>query len=1137
MKPVTLPVRQPGHLWTGLVEAAFPLAAARQWASVRAPVTLFVGQSLREVEQGLEDLLFFLRAAGMEPPDARVLPTPPRGDPEDPRVFEAFCDRVAVLTRLLDRGKVPVVIGTTLEGLFEPCPPPEQVRGGELRLRVGEEQPYRALVDRLGRQLNYASEAVCESPGEFAVRGGLIDVYPLNATQPYRIDFFGDEVESIRSFDPTTQRSLDAVSDLVIASGQDAIAEAGRSGGLAEYLPGGTLWLLVEPARLEREHPDRFQEPDRHKTPRPTLRTFTERPDDRRDCWVGLCEVHAPCSLFPDGFPEQFSRTESLRGYRHFPEDNTIGADRFASEQSARKAFLQQLLAWQADGHHVAVVCQNEGEQQRLEEILRDDVSLRALNPAFLRGPLQAGFRIDPPDTPETVSLAGPGHAGGEVIVTDGEIFGRQRRRMARLRRRNLPTRSQVDQMLDFSELADGDPLVHLQHGICLYRGLTRMDLRGRNEEVISLEFAESVQLHVPLHESHLLTRYVGLSRTAPKLGKLGSGAWDRTRRAAERATIDFASELLNLQARRDSQPGYAFGEDTAWQREFEESFPYRETPDQHTAILATKEDMEKERPMDRLVCGDVGFGKTEVAIRAAFKAVQDGKQVAVLVPTTVLSQQHFNTFGERMADYPIVVEMLSRFRTDRQARAILQDVAAGRIDILIGTHRILSADVVFRDLGLLVIDEEQRFGVAQKEQLKQLRAFVDIMTLSATPIPRTLYQALVGAREMSVIETPPMDRLPIQTVVRPYDEELVRRAVQAELDRGGQVFYLHNRVGTIDRVAGKLEELIPRARIAVGHGQMDEGMLERVMTRFVAGAYDVLVCTTIIESGLDIPNCNTIIIEGADKFGLAQLYQLRGRVGRFKRQAFAYLLLHRKTHVQDQARKRLSALQQYNQLGAGYRIAMRDLELRGAGNLLGTEQSGHIAGVGFDLYCQLLRQSIAKLKGDPEGSVIRANLRLDFVVVGEGEGSQVSRSGPAHAGFRDLRESELAEEQVKRLAAFIPESYLGESRLRIDTYRQLAMATTPEAVTEVETAMVDRFGQPPEPVTALLQLTRVRCLAEQRRFDLVESEGSRLKCRFAESGQERYLKTGTRFPRLTRKNPFARLKEIESILKRVSES
>jgi transcription-repair coupling factor (superfamily II helicase) len=539
---------------------------------------------------------------------------------------------------------------------------------------------------------------------------------------------------------------------------------------------------------------------------------------------------------------------------------------------------------------------------------------------------------------------------------------------------------------------------------------------------------------------------------------------------------------------------------------------------------------------MDRLICGDVGFGKTEVAIRAAFKVAQAGRQVAVLVPTTVLAQQHLNTFRERFAGYPLTVELLSRFRTPREQKKILSATAAGQVDILIGTHRLLQRDVVFPHLGLAIIDEEQRFGVKHKEVFKRLRATVDVLSLSATPIPRTLYFALTGARDLSVIETPPANRHPIQTIVKTYDEQIVVEAVRHELRRGGQVFYLHNRVATIERVAARLRELVPGAGISVGHGQMGADELERVMTEFVAGQSQVLVCTTIIESGLDIPNCNTLIIEGADRFGLSQLYQLRGRVGRFKHQAYAYLLLHRDTRLLNVARERLNALRVHTQPGAGFRIAMRDLELRGAGNLLGSEQSGHIVGVGFELYCQLLRQSVARLKGDPAAAVVRAAVKLDFVHLGESEGpdlpSGVSRPvrGRHEDGYTALRDAEHAAGGavlVQPVAARLPAAYLTETRLRLDYYRRLALAGSTKALRDIEAELADRFGKFGDEVRALLLVMEVRIRAEQAGLRMVETDGNRLKC-LRQSGQsDDWVMPGARFPRLTAPRPLLRLREI----------
>ncbi len=795
-----------------------------------------------------------------------------------------------------------------------------------------------------------------------------------------------------------------------------------------------------------------------------------------------------------------------------------------------REGIYAELRLRQKADEALILIAHNEAEASRLETLIKEEAGKPRLKIEFRIGLFEHGFRLV--QTPDAPIDWFPKGAKAVNVLSENDLLGRSALARGRGPKRKLPQRSQVDHLLDFAELAEGDPLVHLAHGVCLFRGISRMELGDSEDEVISLEFAGNITLHVPLHDSHLLTRYVGLAKSSPKLGRLGTGSWEKTRGEAEKATLDFAAEMLRMQAVRQAVEGIPFGEDQQWQEQFEGAFPYDLTPDQAIAVEETKLDMQAPRPMDRLICGDVGFGKTEVAIRAAFKAVMDGKQVAILVPTTVLAQQHYNTFRNRMAEFPVVVEMLNRFRSAKESKVILEQMANGGIDIVIGTHRLLSKDVHFADLGLIVVDEEHRFGVRHKERLKRLRTHVDIMTMSATPIPRTLYLALMGARDLSTIETPPSNRRPIETFVRGYDEDLIRKAIQSEIDRGGQVFYLHNRVQTIEAVAERLRQWHPEASIAVGHGQMDEARLEQVMTDFVAARHDVLVCTTIIENGLDIPNCNTLIIEGADRFGLAQLYQLRGRVGRFNRQAYAYLLLHNRTSIRQVAQERLTAMRQHNQLGAGFQIAMRDLELRGAGNLLGPQQSGHIAGVGFELYCQLLRQSVARLKGEESASYIRAVVQIDFVSAGDGTAS-TPKGRSVDSGFAALKAAELDQTHVKTISASIPQAYLSETQLRIDIYRRLALAESTVQVDKIADELTDRFGKPVRPVEILLLVTRIRTLAQECGYGHLESEGNRLKIRRASGKRDDYVKNGSRFPRLTAKNPLRRLREIEQFLLR----
>ncbi len=1182
---------------TGICPPARGVVIAGLVRSQPAPVWLVVAEDLKTAEALAEDVVFFHAAAGgkLAVLDVLVFPESMPDSRDMREAFAASSDRLTVLSRLRATRRAAatshiLLIVSTPAALLQPVPALEAFATRELVLTRGQKQPFHGLLEQL-QKLDYDSEAVCEAPGHYAIRGGIIDVYPVTANQPYRLDFFGDEIEDICVFDPVTQRSGDSVASITLAASPRVKLDPSKT-GIADYLSPHTHLVFVESASLEEEF-NLFaddSDPGRARTPLRAGQTLDDNPqaitpayaaspkadnlvpaeqnpnaDPARNGVRALPAILAKCAasfgisdldeasvLFDGAENEVTWNTESLVHHRSYPGETLVAQERLQVEEEARRRFLRQAAVWQAEGYGVAVAVSKEGEEQRAREILADDPALKQLKPVFLRGALNEGFRITfgsqtpaaPPDDPGVTAVVRPApnlpwailpaKARGLVFITETEIFGRQRARRPVLNPRAIAQRAQIDQLLDFSELVEGDFVVHLQHGIALYRGLTKLDTSQGLREVISLEFDDKVTLHVPLTESHLISRYVGLSKSKPQLGRIGSGRWEKARQAAERATIDLAGELLRIQAAREAQPGHGFPPDNTWQKEFEASFPFTETPDQLRAINETKADLERSRPMDRLICGDVGFGKTEVAIRAAFKAVQGGRQVAILVPTTVLAQQHLNTFRERMAGYPIAVDMVSRFRSRAEQKTILEATAAGQVDILIGTHRLLQSDVHFKELGLVVIDEEQRFGVKHKEVFKRMRATVEVLSMSATPIPRTLYMALTGARDMSVIETPPTNRHPIQTIVKTYDEKIVVDAIRHEIRRGGQVFYLHNRVQTIDLVASRLRELLPGLTIGVGHGQMEENELERTMTDFVAGKYQVLVCTTIIESGLDIPNCNTIIIEGADRFGLSQLYQLRGRVGRFRHQAYAYLLLHRHTRLIEVARQRLTAMRTHNQLGAGFRIAMRDLELRGAGNLLGAEQSGHIVGVGFELYCQLLRQSVARLKGDKHAAAVRAAVKLDFVSIGEGSsGSDNSRHRyhDSYTAVRDAEHDASGAVEVARIQARIPHSYLGETRLRIDFYRKLALAESPAQLKQIEADLRDRFGKFGDEVKALLLVTEIRVRAEQKGLVSVETESSRLKCLRNSGRRDDWVQVGTRFPRLTAPKPLLRLREIIAFL------
>jgi len=1195
---------------TGICPAARAYALARLVREQPAPVWLVVTEDARDADTFAEDIVLFhgaLSSSGRQTagnssrvttaatmkesstPRLEILHFPEsQADHRDMReAFTAASDRLAVLSTLRGRRtgtasqlstlNSQLLILTTPGALVQNVPPLEDFSSREITLTKGETRPFQVLIDLLN-SFDYDSEAVCEAPGQYAVRGGIVDVYPITAHQPYRLDFFGDTLEDIRALDPVTQRSGESVERIALTAAPK-LHPTGADATLFDYLNPHTHAALIEPRALEEmfdtlapEEISRLNDGSDDSVSRAGLRpassseangrsetgpTSPSLPDsggpsgpalpilaqlaDSCARLFGVSDLDLASELF-DGAPdEQTWDTESLVHHRSNPAEHMLAHERLQAEDSARREFLEKVLAWQHEGYAVDFIISKDGEEQRTRELLAEDKELKKLKPRFVRGTVNEGFRVTlrggsggrgaltpRSDGDEALIPRGEGTpptkgVRGYVAVTETEIFGRKRQRRA-VGKRAVAAPSAIDQLLDFSELVEGDFVVHLQHGVAVYRGLTKIETRDGVREVISLEFDDKVTLHVPLQESHLISRYVGLSKAKPQLGRVGSGRWEKVRAAAERATLDLAAELLEIQAKRAAQPGHSFATDNTWQKEFEAAFPFTETRDQAKAIVETKADMEQTRPMDRLICGDVGFGKTEVAIRAAFKAVMGGKQVAVLVPTTVLAQQHANTFRERMAGYPVAVEMVSRFRTRKEQQQILDAVAAGQIDILIGTHRLVQADVQFKDLGLVVIDEEQRFGVKHKEVFKRWRAHVDMLSMSATPIPRTLYLALTGARDLSTIETPPSNRLPIHTVVKSYDEKLVTEAIRHEARRGGQVFYLHNRVQTIDFVAQRLRELLPELNIGVGHGQMHEHRLERVMTDFVAGQYHVLVCTTIIESGLDIRNCNTIIIEGADRFGLSQLYQLRGRVGRFKHQAYAYLLLHRHARVVDLARQRLSAIRQHNQLGAGFRIAMRDLELRGAGNLLGAEQSGHIVGVGFELYCQLLRQSVARLKGEKHAAAVRAAVKLDFVFVGEGAEAETTQVVDSYTA---LRQAEREAGAIDKIQARLPARYLGETRLRIDFYRRLALAESPAQVREIEAELRDRFGQFGEEVRALLLVTEIRVRAEQKGLLSVEADAARLKCLRHSGRHDDFIQPGSRFPRLTAPTPLARLREV----------
>jgi transcription-repair coupling factor (superfamily II helicase) len=968
--------------------------------------------------------------------DALVLPEAPMAN-EDGAIAdpESAAEWFGVL-EVLARADACMVVCAP-DAFEAAAPTPGALRESRNMLKPGDTLDPGAFAEELAGH-GYDRVPTVAMRGQFAVRGGIIDVFPWQAGAPLRVEFFDTEVESVREFDPDSQASTRKLleADLMLA---EPPAEA-RVGHYRR--PGDVVVVFGEAVEFESEEDVRVIE-------------GAEYPAAELD--LSRATFGSPFGVFEAGD--------------------------FVLNEVRRENFFGQINDWRRDGWQVAMVFANAGERERFAELVGGDLE-RDLGIVPLEGELLLGFTFP------LLRLA---------VLSSAELFGRYRsagtaRKSALDKARAARARATLD------EIEEGDLVVHYEYGIARFRGVQPGD---EGDEMV-LEYRDGSLLGVPLEQAHLVGKYVGLGGRTPDLNRLGGTAWKSARKSAEKSILDYAARLLRVQAERQHEPGFAHPADTRWMWEFERSFHFTETADQRRAIDEAKRDLESPRPMDRLICGDVGFGKTEVAIRAAFKAVCSGKQAAILVPTTVLAEQHWRTFRERMSDYPVRVELLNRFRKPSEVRATLEGLQNGSVDIVIGTHRLVSGDVVFKDLGLVVVDEEQRFGVAHKEKFKDLFRKVDVLTLSATPIPRTLYMALMGARDMSTIETPPPNRVPVATTVCGYDERVIRDAIRREMKRGGQVFFLHNRVKTIEQMRKRLEELVPEARILVGHGQMEKDALETVMHQFVRGDADVLLATTIIETGIDIPNANTILIDRADRFGLADLYQLRGRVGRAGEKAYAILLLPRDMVTGGDSRKRIHAIKEYTALGSGFKIAMRDLEIRGAGNLLGTKQSGHISQIGFDLYCQLLRQSVERLKGRGSNAPkVDATFKADFLATNKsGEGI---------------------------ISAHLPPDWLAEPRLRITAYRELAEAATVKQVDALESSWSDRFGKLPDAAANLLQVARIKALAGANGISSVEIQSQRL---MLHRNGDYILMGDRRFPRLESARPEDKLAETIRLLR-----
>ncbi|MFQ5380249.1 MAG: transcription-repair coupling factor [Dehalococcoidia bacterium] len=1044
----------------GVGDAAKPAVIAALAVRHRGPVFVLTATPARSRALCEELPLFLDDLPVWRLPEEERLPYEfARDDPDTEQ------ERTSALSALA-KGATGIVVASWTAAALRCAPPSTEQES--IEVAAGRRLEPAGLASWL-EEAGYRNEAFADSPGVFARHGGLMDIFPVGAAEAVRVEFEGDRVETVRGMDVRSQRSTGlvdscpvpalatstsiaraaaaALADRLKARGEraeavmeqlESVATGNRSpfagyfeplmfdGTALDHVAAGALLIADEPGEGEETIASTREQTERART----------ELEDRGLIPSGLPPLHADAGRIRRGL-----RTHGGTVWLERFGANELGAERLPFGTPPAFAGRLNVLAgevgvWAHEGRAVVICSQ---QSLRIAEILDTDGVSHELT-----------RRITAPPGPGTVTLAPVGLAAGLtggadlVVISDAEIFG--------FRKRRRPTRTPRGARIELvASISPGDYLVHSDHGIARFAGVVRRSIDNIEREYLELQYAEGDRLYVPADQLESVTRYVGPTDRPPSLTRLGSGEWLRTRRRTRQAVAEMAHELLDLYARRELAAGHAFSPDTPWQAEVEAAFPFLETGDQLAAIREVKADMERKRPMDRLICGDVGYGKTEVAIRAAFKAVMDGRQVAVLVPTTVLAEQHGATFRERMAGFPVRVDVLSRFRSAHDQRQIIEAIQDGTADVVVGTHRLLGKDVHFKDLGLVIVDEEQRFGVIHKDRLKEMRAEVDVLTLSATPIPRTLQMALSGVRDMSTVMTPPEERLPIRTYVTGWDDEIVREAITRELQRGGQVYFVHNRVQSIERVLARLRRIVPEADVAIGHGQMAEEQLERVMVEFAGGDYDVLLCTTIIESGLDIPNVNTIIIDEANKLGLAQLYQLRGRVGRAANRAFAYLLFDSSRTMTEQAQRRLEAIFEATELGAGFQIALRDLEIRGAGNLLGTQQSGHIAAVGLELYTRLLGEAVSAMRRalgeepDEQTAAVPVPIIIDVP-----------------------------------LSAYIPTGYIGDLNIRLATYERIAALQTAEEITGFQAELLDRFGPLPPAVESLLYVALIRGLGRR---------------------------------------------------------
>lgn len=950
--------------------------------------------------------------------------------------------RMEVLRAIAEKKKEePVTVITTMDAFLDGIISPDEIQKNRIHI-TGEDTVDLTKLEQDLTALGYERESQIEAPGQFAVRGGIIDVFPLAEEMPVRIELWGDEIDSIRMFDAKSQRSIENISEITIyPASENCFGNNGLVSFLKYFPENETLLFYDEPHRLqetaetvEAEYTESLKnraDAGMKEEGEEELRVFQTKDiisEMNRYSGIGLTTLESKCGLF---------KVRSVY---------TVQAKGVNPYNNSFELLTRDLKRLKRNGYRVVLLSGSRTRAKRLAEDLRDyDLS------SFYSEDMQR--EVKPGEIMAAYGYASEGYEYPMlkfVVISESDIFGRKKKKKKR-------KKYEGQRIQDFAELKPGDYVVHENHGIGVYKGIEKIEVEKIVKDYMKIVYAEGGVLYIPVAQMDLIQKYAGADAKKPRLNKLGTIQWGKTKSQVKKAVQIVAKDLVELYAVRQQSEGFVYGPDTVWQKEFEEMFPFEETDDQLQAIEDTKHDMESKKIMDRLICGDVGYGKTEIAIRAAFKAVQEGKQVVCLVPTTILAQQHYNTFVQRLKEFPVRIDLLCRFRSAAEQKKTIEDTKKGFVDILVGTHRVLSKDVVFKDLGLLIIDEEQRFGVTHKEKIKKLKENIDVLTLTATPIPRTLHMSLIGIRDMSVLEEAPNERMPIQTYVMEYNDEMVREAITRELARDGQVYYVYNRVNDIADVAGCIQSLVPDANVAFAHGQMKERELEDIMYDFINGDIDVLVSTTIIETGLDIPNANTMIIQDADRFGLSQLYQLRGRVGRSNRMAYAFLLYQRDKLLKEVAEKRLSAIREFTDLGSGIKIAMRDLEIRGAGNLLGEAQSGHMEAVGYDLYCKMLNEAVRQLKGGPEAETFTTLIDLN-------------------------------------VDAYIPEYYIKNEYQKLDIYKRIAAIESEEELEDMTEELIDRFGDIPKKVQQLLVIASLKSLAHSVYVTAIEQKGEEIR-------------------------------------------